>query len=138
MHPDQRARFAKDLLGYCIMDAVGMLDVISPQYPPMLMLRCLIHSCTAGFISSRRIEWAAPMPRLRVCFAQTFTPNHDGICAFRRANDALLKSSFEPVLVMAAQIRVLRVGQVTLAIGGTQIQANASKHSKVGRGHAFE
>jgi hypothetical protein len=38
---------------------------------------------------------------------------------------------------MAAQMRVLNVGQVTLAVDGTEILANASKHSAVSRGRAL-
>jgi hypothetical protein len=41
-------------------------------------------------------------------------PDHDSICTFRQANGALLKSSFEQVLSMATQMRVLKVCQVTL------------------------
>jgi hypothetical protein len=64
-------------------------------------------------------------------------PDHDSVCTFRRANGALLKSSFEQVLAMAAQMRVLKVGQVTLAVDGTKILANASKHSAVSHGRAL-
>ena len=56
-------------------------------------------------------------------------PDHDSLCVFRRENRALLASSFHQVLESAARIRVLRVGEVTLALDGTKILANASKHS---------
>jgi hypothetical protein len=42
-----------------------------------------------------------------------------------RTNGALLQSGFGQVLAMAPQMRVLKVGQVTLAIDGTKILANA-------------
>jgi hypothetical protein len=64
-------------------------------------------------------------------------PDHDSICTFRRANHALLKSSFEQVLAMAVQMRVLKVGHVSLAVDGTKILANASKHSAVSHGRAL-
>ena len=56
----------------------------------------------------------------------------------RRTNGALLQSGFEQGLAMAAQMRVLKVGQVTLAIDGAKILANASNHSAVSHGHATE
>ena len=37
----------------------------------------------------------------------------------------------------AARVRVLRVGEVTLALDGTKILACASKHSAVSHGHAL-
>jgi hypothetical protein len=63
-------------------------------------------------------------------------PDHDTICEFRRGNRELLASSFLQVLETAARLRVLRVGDVTLALDGTKILANASKHSAVSHGHA--
>ena len=64
-------------------------------------------------------------------------PDHDSICTSCRINHALLKSSFEQVLAIAVQMRVLEVGQVTLAVDGTKIVANASKHSAVSPGRAL-
>jgi hypothetical protein len=56
-------------------------------------------------------------------------PDHDSICTFRTANRTLLEKSFHQVLEVAARVRVLRVGEVTLALDGTKILASASKHS---------
>jgi hypothetical protein len=50
----------------------------------------------------------------------------------------VLESSFHQVLEVAARLRVLRVGEVTLALDGTKILANASKHSAVSHGHAVK
>ena len=42
------------------------------------------------------------------------------------------------MLELAARTRVLQVGDITVAIDGTKILANASKHSAVSYGHAVE
>ena len=42
------------------------------------------------------------------------------------------------MLEAAARIKVLRVGDVTLAIDGTKILADASKHSAVSHDHALK
>jgi hypothetical protein len=42
------------------------------------------------------------------------------------------------VLELAARARILQVGDITVAIDGTKILANASKHSAVSHGHAVE
>jgi len=36
-----------------------------------------------------------------------------------------------PVLQLAQQLKVLQVGQITVAVDGTKVLANASKHSAV-------
>ena len=58
-------------------------------------------------------------------------PDHDTICAFRRENKALLTESFVKVLQLAQQLKVLQVGQITVAVDGTKVLASASKHSAV-------
>ena len=42
------------------------------------------------------------------------------------------------MLELAARARVLQVGDITVAIDGTKILANASKHSAVSYGHVVE
>ena len=42
------------------------------------------------------------------------------------------------MLELAVRARVLQVGDITVAIDGTKILANASKHSAVSYGHAVE
>src|SRR5690606_31115125 len=39
---------------------------------------------------------------------------------------------------LAARLKVLKVGDVTLALDGTKVLANASKHSAVSHGHALK
>jgi hypothetical protein len=51
------------------------------------------------------------------------------ICTFRRQNAALLDKAFSTVLELAARVGVMKVGQVTVAIDGTKVLVNASKHA---------
>jgi hypothetical protein len=51
------------------------------------------------------------------------------ICTFRRQNAALLDKAFSTVLELAARVGVMKLGQVTVAIDGTKVLANASKHA---------
>ena len=147
MPPDLREWVPKDHLVHFIMDAVGLIDLRdakvnergtgNAQYPPALMLGLLIYSYATGTFSSRQIERSTYESVAVRLLCADLHPDHDSICTFRRANGALLKSSFEQVLAMAAQMRVLKVGQVTLAVDGTKILANASKHSAVSHGRAL-
>ena len=147
MPPDLREWVPEGHLVHFIMEAVGLVDLReakinergtgSRQYPPALMLGLLIYSYATGTFSSRQIERATYENVAVRLLCADLHPDHDSICTFRRANHALLKSSFEQVLAMAAQMRVLKVGQVTLAVDGTKILANASKHSAVSHGRAL-
>ena len=63
-------------------------------------------------------------------------PDHDSICTFRRVNQAAFEAAFVTVLQLAHQLRLTRVGSVS--VDGTKIQANASKHAAVSYQRAGE
>jgi hypothetical protein len=103
-----------------------------------MMLGLLIYSYATGTFASRRIE-TLTFENVAVRFLTGDThPDHDSICKFRRENKDLLSDTFHQVLELAARARVLQVGDITVAIDGTKILANASKHSAVSYGHAVE
>ena len=63
-------------------------------------------------------------------------PDHASICAFRVANEVAFKAAFVTVLQLAQQLRLTRVG--TVSVDGTKLQANASKHAAVSYQRAGE
>jgi hypothetical protein len=63
-------------------------------------------------------------------------PDHDTICTFRRENKALLQETFVRVLELAQELKFLQVGQITVAVDGTKVMAQASKHAAVSYEHA--
>ena len=106
------------------------------QYPPSMMLALLIYCYATGLFSSRRIENATYQNiSVRYICANTH-PDHDTICAFRRNNEALLQETFVKVLLLAKEVKLLQVG--TVAIDGTKVHANASKHAANSYGKAGE
>src|SRR5437899_10326434 len=139
--PNLRDWVPEDHLVHFILDAVAALDLRqvkvnergtgSEQYPPTMLLALLIYSYATGTFASRRIEQSTydSVP-VRLLTADTH-PDHDTICAFRRENKALLTESFVKVLQLAQQLNVLQVGQITVAVDGTKVLANASKHAAV-------
>src|SRR5205809_7919521 len=139
--PNLRDWVADDHLVHFILDAVAALELPqvkvnergtgSEQYPPTMLLALLIYSYATGTFASRRIEQSTydSVP-VRLLTADTH-PDHDTICTFRRENKALLSESFVKVLQLAQQLQVLQVGQITVAVDGTKVLANASKHSAV-------
>jgi len=139
--PDLREWVPADHLVHWVMDAVGQLELGAArvnergtgdaQYPPGMMLGLLIYSYATGVYSSRQIERATyENVAVRLLCADTH-PDHDTLCEFRRRNGALLGQSFGQVLELAARCGVLRVGGITVAIDGTKVLANASKHSAI-------
>jgi len=131
----------QDHLVHFVIDAVEQLDLRrarvneqgsgSEQYPPATMLALLVYSYATGTFASRRIEQSTfDNVAVRYLCADTH-PDHDTLCAFRRQNRALLADAFAQILELAARSKQLRVGDITVAIDGTKILANASRHSAV-------
>lgn len=101
----------------------------SKQYPPGMMLALLVYCYANGVFSSRRIE-RATFRDIAVRYLTGDThPDHDTICAFRRDNGELIEEAFRQVLRLARQMGLLKLG--TVAVDGTHIKANASKHKGV-------
>jgi transposase len=146
--PNLRDWVPADHLVHFILDAVAALDLrqvkVNPrgtgseQYPPHLLLGLLLYSYATGTFGSRRIEQSTydSVP-VRLLTADTH-PDHDTLCTFRRENKALLTESFVQVLQLAQQLKVLKVGQLTVAADGTKVLAHASKHSAVSYQRAGE
>jgi len=133
-------------LAHFILDAVEEMDLRqirvndrgtgSPQYPPGMLLGLLLYCYATGLFSSRRIEEATydSVPVRMIC-GDTH-PDHDTICTFRRENKELLQETFVRVLELAQALKFLQVGQITVAVDGTKVLANASKHAAVSYEHA--
>jgi hypothetical protein len=93
------------------------------------MLALLIYCYANGVFGSRRIERATYRDiGARYLTADTH-PDHDTICKFRRENVGAIAESFVQVLQLARELKLLRVGIVS--VDGTKVDANASKHRSV-------
>jgi transposase len=144
--PNLRDWVPANHLAHFILDAVEEMDLRqvrvnergtgSPQYPPRTLLALLLYCYATGVFSSRRIEQATcdSVPVRMIC-GDTH-PDHDTICTFRRENKALVQETFVRVLELAQALKFLQVGQITVAVDGTKVLANASKHAAVSYEHA--
>ena len=101
----------------------------SEQYPPSMMTALLIYCYAHGIFSSRKIERATYRDIAVRYLSGDTHPDHDTIATFRRRNGELFAQCFVEVLEMAEQIRVLKVG--TVSIDGTKMGANASKYKSL-------
>jgi hypothetical protein len=84
--------------------------------------------------SSRKLERASYDSVAFRFIAANPHPDHDTIAAFRRRFLQEIESLFVQVLAVAREMGVLKMG--TVALDGTKIHANASRHSALSYEHA--
>ncbi|MBI3918036.1 MAG: transposase, partial [Betaproteobacteria bacterium] len=106
----------------------------SAPYHPTVMLGLLIYGYATGVYSSRRIEAATHDSIAFRFIAANEQPDHDSLCTFRRRFLKEIEALFVQVLVIARQMKLLKLG--TIALNGTKVHANASRHSALFYGHA--
>lgn len=98
----------------------------SDAYHPRMLLALLFYSYATGTFSSRKIETASfeSVPTRYVAGNQH--PDHDTICTFRRRFLGPIGELFTQILLIAAQMDMVELGDIS--IDGTKVKANASKH----------
>jgi transposase len=106
----------------------------SASYPPSLLLGILVYGYATGVFSSRKLERASYDSVAFRFIAANQHPDHDTIAAFRRRFLQEIEGLFVQVLAVAREMGVLRMG--TVALDGTKIHANASRHSALSYEHA--
>ena len=128
----------KDDLVYFIMDVLEGLDLShiyrqydgakggQPPYEPQMMTALLFYAYCMGMPSSRRIEKATyhSVP-FRVLTADQH-PDHDTIAEFRKRHLKAMSGLFVEVLRLCQKMGLVKLGHV--ALDGTKVRANASKH----------
>jgi transposase len=95
-------------------------------YDPRMMVRVLIYGYCRGVASSRRIERATYEDVAFRYLAADQHPDHDTIAAFRQEQLTPLAQLFVQVLQLCRRAGLVKLGHV--ALDGTKIKANASKH----------
>jgi len=95
-------------------------------YHPLLMVRLLIYAYCLGVMSSRRIERATYEDVAFRYLAADQHPDHDTVASFRQAHLASLAGLFAQALGLCQKAGLVKLGHV--AIDGTKMKANASKH----------
>jgi len=106
----------------------------SASYHPALLLSLLIYGYATGVFASRKIERAThDSVAFRYIAADTH-PDHDTLATFRRRFLKEIEGIFVQVLLLAKELGFLKLG--TVALDGTKVKANASRHSALSYGHA--
>jgi transposase len=137
--PDLRDWIPEDDLAPFVIEAVERVAIGSfkindrgtgsAQYHPRMMLALVIYCYANGIFSSRRIERATHRDLGVRYVAANSHPDHDTIATFRRENFAAVAASFLQVVLMARELKLVKVGVVS--VDGSKFDANASKHRAV-------
>ena len=108
----------------------------SEAYHPQMLAGLLLYGYATGTYSSRKIEQACYDSIAFRYIAANTHPDHDTLCAFRGRFLKELQSLFVQVLQIARQMKLLKLG--TIALDGTKVHANASRHNALSHGRAGE
>jgi len=127
-----------DHLTYFISDVVDQLDLSAimeryageergyPPYHPRMMVKVLLYAYCVGVVSSRKIERRLCEDIAFRVLAANNTPDFRTISDFRKDHLKALAGLFLQVLKLCQKAGLVKLGHV--ALDGTKIKANASKH----------
>src|SRR3989442_6626010 len=126
---DHLARFVSDLVD--TLDLSAIEDTYTeergyPPYHPCMMVKVLLYGYCTGIYSSRRMaEKLLDSVAFRFLAAGN-QPDFRTISDFRKRHEVALSGLFEQVLKVCRESGLVKLGRV--ALDGTKIKANASKH----------
>jgi len=116
-----------DNLNLAAMDAVyGDEQRGQPPYDPRMMTKLLVYGYCVGVFSSRRIQQRLAEDIAFRVLAAGNAPNFRTISDFRKIHLTTLEGLFGQVLRIALEAGAMKLGRV--ALDGTKVKANASKH----------
>src|SRR6185312_3198386 len=131
-----------------ILDVVETLDLSEifsscdgsrggrPGFDPRLLVGLLIYGYCVGVTSSRKLEKATYESIPFRVLAANQHPDHATIAEFRRRHLEALSRLFVQVLRLCEKAGLVRLGHV--ALDGTKLRANASKHKAMSYGRMEE
>jgi transposase len=103
-----------------------------PPYHPVMMTALLLYAYCQGIYSSRRIERACEERIDFRAITAHQTPDFRTIAEFRKRHLTALGALFGQVLALCQEAGLVRLGHV--ALDGTKLHANASKHKAMSYG----
>ncbi len=107
-----------------------------PPYHPALMVKLLVYAYCTGKPSSRKIEKATYEEVPYRVLAANQHPDHDSIATFRQQHLQALGGLFVEVLELCRRAGLVTLGHV--ALDGSKVLANASKHKAMSYGRMVE
>jgi transposase len=147
--PDMRAWLPEGHLALFISDVVEQIDLSAifaayvrnddrgrAGYHPSMMVKLLVYGYCVGKTSSRKMERATYEEVAFRVLSGDQHPDHDSIASFRQQHLKALGGLFMQVLRLCQKAGLVKLGHV--AIDGTKMRANASKHKAMSYGRMSE
>ena len=135
-------------LAYFVSDLVDQLDLSAiesvyereergqPPYHPRMMTKVLVYAYCVGVYSSRRMEKRLVEDVAFRVLAAGNEPDFRTLSDFRKLHLKALQGLFEQVLRIAVEAKLVKLGRV--ALDGSKVRANASKHKAMSYGRMEE
>jgi transposase len=136
--PSPREWLPEDHLAYFVRDVVDQLNLSpmhavygdeqrgQPPYDPRMMTKWLVYGYCVGVFSARKIQQRVREDIAFRVLAAGNEPDFRTISDFRKIHLKTLQGFFEEVLKIRLETGAMNLGRV--ALDGTKIKANASKH----------
>jgi transposase len=146
--PSLRDWLPEDHLAFFVSDLIDQLDLSAitrvyedeergyPPYHPVMLTKVLVYGYCVGVFSSRKIQRRLIEDVAFRVLAAGNEPDFRTIADFRKTHLPALTGLFEQVLRLAREMGAPRVGRV--AVDGSKIKANASKHKAMSYGRLRE
>jgi transposase len=142
--PSLRDWLPEHHLAFFVADLIDHLDLSAitavyedeergyPPYHPVMLTKVVVYAYCVGVFSSRKIQRRLIEDVAFRVLAAGNEPDFRTIADFRKRHLAALQGFFEQVLQVARDLGTLRVGRI--ALDGTKVKANASKHKAMSFG----
>jgi transposase len=139
------AQLPEDDLVFFLIDVVPRLDLSkihapyqdeargAPPFDPAMMTCLLLYAYCIGVFSSRKIAQACERNLAFLAIVGDRRPDFRTISLFRKNHLGAFADVFVQVLVLARAAGLVRLG--TIAVDGTKIQGNASRHKAMSYGY---
>lgn len=136
--PSLRDWLPENHLAYFVSDVVDQLDLTAicavyerelrgqPPYDPRMMAKLLVYGYCVGVYSARKIQQRLVEDVAFRVLAAGNEPDFRTISDFRKIHLKALEGLFEQVLKIVLETGAMKLGRV--ALDGTKVKANASKH----------
>src|ERR1700674_2338890 len=138
----------EDHLSYFVSDVVDQLDLSEiecvyegeergqPPYHPRMMTKILVYGYCVGVFSSRRIQKRLVEDVAFRVLAAGNQPDFRTIADFRKLHLKALEELFQQMLRLTLETGTMKLGRV--ALDGSKVKANASKHKAMSYGRMDE
>ncbi len=135
-------------LAYFVSDVVDQLDLSGiecvyeeeergqPPYHPLMMTKILLYGYCVGVFSSRKIQKRLVEDVAFRMLAAGNQPDFRTISDFRKLHLKALEEMFQQMLRLTLETGAMKLGRV--ALDGSKVKANASKHKAMSYGRMKE